>query len=85
MKADMLFDLGDFQTRLVSDRSRHLLPVKVLGAEYAKADGHFDLVPGHGAVADVAPDLPNLEPVQVAQGLAGLGDGPIDGLLHSLG
>src|SRR5690606_32783604 len=44
-----------------------------------------DLEVSNLAVDQMAPNLGHLEPVQVAQSLAGAGDGVADGLIHGVG
>jgi hypothetical protein len=53
------------------------------GLQNAKSYAGLDLVPNHLAVLDVAPYLLNLAPVQVAQRLAGPGNGVFYDLLKA--
>src|SRR5690349_3015530 len=50
----------------------------------AEPDLQRDLYVGDLAVAQVAADLRHLEPVEVAQGLRGAGDGVADGLVNAV-
>jgi hypothetical protein len=75
---------GGAECRIGEERATDLTLADVVSRVYSETDAQLDLVPVGAITVNGAADFPHFEPVEVADGLGGSGNGAVNGLLYAL-